>query len=900
MPNARRAERPRDGPEYNSGGLILEDQGRERGVGSERRIPEIAVKIGGEGRDQMNRELPSKKGTKPRSGVLHVHTSLVCERFMLRGPRLRWSRMAFVRRGGPHRGGHQWASRKSETAEHGRGFHRKRDTVEVQIPASPKDVRVMVENESQKDRKKIGRVPTRAERCLMNFSEQEGIAEQEFNRDDRSTPSAREMELGTITPPSVAAEAQKQATDCQGHALPPAADGSKLIWSLIRELEDKQNRLVLFGKQSKDEFQRPQTHLCPQLLGVGDRALHRGVTTLRARELFAMDLPKIEDIGLTGAVHGLESDAYVIMTAMPMPGRYSSRRNTRWARGLAYPCAAPPRLTEHQRLHPFAGNGAMSAFADKWNAIPSRAFSSSPQGVAFCKLKLDTPRTLSRRMALLDIRSADAMCMTPGDRGDPARCGVRTGIVARGGEDRHGGEWFLVRKGEEGVGAGRRTSSMPLRVAGGSGGIDDTEDLVIRALPRLHPYLPLSHTRRERPPSSRTPHPQECHVVKRLLIGDGSTVRTPHIFPRTDAAAQEGPLAAHPWCLRCPAAPRTTRHETLTLAWRVHTVADIFADMPLAELLDAAVYIVLCEPHKGAVASAALRPPILAGGTVRSRRRRQGARGGAIVTAARRHSRCTGHGRSRSRPTPHRARLLIVGPVRGRRRRGDGARSAPIGGYPLDVGAPHLCSSVARANARGHRTAGMVGIVVPLFAPAQARAGGVSPVAQDPHRRMHVPALAATVLACVLPGAAARSRTGRPAQPVAAAHARVYAKGEETWSSALAGVALLCAATRARARWAPGARGGCVRLLVLAPLLRALPCAVLQARAGALLQPVLVPARVYIAGKLRLRTLSMRRSQATKQSEDARIYIRTRMMSGGEYLSGNVAAKFTPPARRIV
>ncbi|KAJ6456000.1 hypothetical protein DFH09DRAFT_1350130 [Mycena vulgaris] len=33
----------------------------------------------------------------------------------------------------------------------------------------------------------------------------------------------------------------------------PAADGGNLIWSLIRELEDKQNQLVLFGKQSKDE-----------------------------------------------------------------------------------------------------------------------------------------------------------------------------------------------------------------------------------------------------------------------------------------------------------------------------------------------------------------------------------------------------------------------------------------------------------------------------------------------------------------------------------------------------------------------------------------------------------------------------------------------------------------------
>ncbi|KAJ6464811.1 hypothetical protein DFH09DRAFT_1346745 [Mycena vulgaris] len=33
----------------------------------------------------------------------------------------------------------------------------------------------------------------------------------------------------------------------------PAADGGNLIWSLIWELEDKQNRLVLFGKQSKDE-----------------------------------------------------------------------------------------------------------------------------------------------------------------------------------------------------------------------------------------------------------------------------------------------------------------------------------------------------------------------------------------------------------------------------------------------------------------------------------------------------------------------------------------------------------------------------------------------------------------------------------------------------------------------
>ncbi|KAJ6495005.1 hypothetical protein DFH09DRAFT_350241 [Mycena vulgaris] len=39
-------------------------------------------------------------------------------------------------------------------------------------------------------------------------------------------------------------------------ALPPikwGADGGKLIWLLIRQLEDKQNRLVLFGKQSKDE-----------------------------------------------------------------------------------------------------------------------------------------------------------------------------------------------------------------------------------------------------------------------------------------------------------------------------------------------------------------------------------------------------------------------------------------------------------------------------------------------------------------------------------------------------------------------------------------------------------------------------------------------------------------------
>ncbi|KAJ6600371.1 hypothetical protein DFH09DRAFT_1070180 [Mycena vulgaris] len=31
------------------------------------------------------------------------------------------------------------------------------------------------------------------------------------------------------------------------------ADGGKHIWLLIRQLEDEQNRLVLFGKQSKDE-----------------------------------------------------------------------------------------------------------------------------------------------------------------------------------------------------------------------------------------------------------------------------------------------------------------------------------------------------------------------------------------------------------------------------------------------------------------------------------------------------------------------------------------------------------------------------------------------------------------------------------------------------------------------
>ncbi|KAJ6599709.1 hypothetical protein DFH09DRAFT_1070436 [Mycena vulgaris] len=36
-------------------------------------------------------------------------------------------------------------------------------------------------------------------------------------------------------------------------APPPGADGGKLIWLLIRQLEDEQNRLVLFGKQSKDE-----------------------------------------------------------------------------------------------------------------------------------------------------------------------------------------------------------------------------------------------------------------------------------------------------------------------------------------------------------------------------------------------------------------------------------------------------------------------------------------------------------------------------------------------------------------------------------------------------------------------------------------------------------------------
>ncbi|KAJ6497941.1 hypothetical protein DFH09DRAFT_1103343 [Mycena vulgaris] len=33
----------------------------------------------------------------------------------------------------------------------------------------------------------------------------------------------------------------------------PGADGGKLIWLLIRQLEDEQNRLVLFGKHSKDE-----------------------------------------------------------------------------------------------------------------------------------------------------------------------------------------------------------------------------------------------------------------------------------------------------------------------------------------------------------------------------------------------------------------------------------------------------------------------------------------------------------------------------------------------------------------------------------------------------------------------------------------------------------------------
>ncbi|KAJ6549381.1 hypothetical protein DFH09DRAFT_1086895 [Mycena vulgaris] len=41
----------------------------------------------------------------------------------------------------------------------------------------------------------------------------------------------------------------------------PAADGGNLIWSLIWALEDKQNRLVLFGKQSKDEFFSQSTSL---------------------------------------------------------------------------------------------------------------------------------------------------------------------------------------------------------------------------------------------------------------------------------------------------------------------------------------------------------------------------------------------------------------------------------------------------------------------------------------------------------------------------------------------------------------------------------------------------------------------------------------------------------------
>ncbi|KAJ6604191.1 hypothetical protein DFH09DRAFT_1067940 [Mycena vulgaris] len=39
-------------------------------------------------------------------------------------------------------------------------------------------------------------------------------------------------------------------------APPPGADGGKLIWLLIRQLEDEQNQLVLFGKQSKDEVHR--------------------------------------------------------------------------------------------------------------------------------------------------------------------------------------------------------------------------------------------------------------------------------------------------------------------------------------------------------------------------------------------------------------------------------------------------------------------------------------------------------------------------------------------------------------------------------------------------------------------------------------------------------------------
>ncbi|KAJ6513947.1 hypothetical protein DFH09DRAFT_1333214 [Mycena vulgaris] len=44
-------------------------------------------------------------------------------------------------------------------------------------------------------------------------------------------------------------------------APPPGADGGKLIWLLIRQLEDEQNRLVLFGKQSKDENTSEETKI---------------------------------------------------------------------------------------------------------------------------------------------------------------------------------------------------------------------------------------------------------------------------------------------------------------------------------------------------------------------------------------------------------------------------------------------------------------------------------------------------------------------------------------------------------------------------------------------------------------------------------------------------------------
>ncbi|KAJ6533745.1 hypothetical protein DFH09DRAFT_1406225 [Mycena vulgaris] len=302
----------------------------------------------------------------------------------------------------------------------------------------------------------------------------------------------------------------------------------------------------------------PRTHLGPQLLSVGERVPHCVVTAPHGRVRYSRWISsRRTTFGLAGVVHGLESDAYVIVTATPTPGRCYSLRSTRWAReravvaalpqaeagarpneevpSLAYLCAAPPRLTEHQRLHPFVGNRAMFAFTDTWDVIPSRALSLSPHGASFWKLKLDTPRPLSR-LPGATRHAQRGRDTTPGDRAE-VHCGVRQGIVERAG-DRHCAGWILVRE-EEGVGAGRRTLSMPLRVADDSGGIDDIEDPVIRALPRFYPHLPL------RIHDTGGFRPQERHVLK-LIITNGSVVPPRATLPVLTLLRKENRCRDHP------------------------------------------------------------------------------------------------------------------------------------------------------------------------------------------------------------------------------------------------------------------------------------------------------------------------------------------------------------------